>query len=153
MEKENVLISACLLGDNCRYDGLNQKIDFIDKLTKYYNLIPFCPEVSGGLKTPRLPSEIKGDKVINRKGEDVTRYFNQGAFLASSICLSKNIKFAILKEESPSCGVYKIHDGNFKNNIIDGKGITTRKLLGQNIKVVNEIEARKLIEQKENEDI
>ena len=151
MNKENVLISACLLGKNTRYDGKNQNIVKLHELVKYFNLIPFCPEVSGGLKIPRDPSEIKGDKVVSIKGKDVTKNFNDGAFLALSICKKLDIKLAILKEESPSCGVNKIHDGNFKNNIIDGMGVTARKLLDNGIKVINEYDALSLLEEKENE--
>ena len=151
MEKENVLISACLLGKNTRYDGKNQNIPLLHNLVNFYNLIPFCPEVEGGLKIPRDPSEISGDKVISIKGKDVTRNFNAGAFLALSICKQMNIKLAILKEESPSCGVNKIHDGTFKNVIINGRGVTTKKLIDNNIKVINENDALKLLQEKENE--
>jgi len=151
MEKENVLISACLLGNNTRYDGKNQNIPLLHNLVNFYNLIPFCPEVEGGLKIPRDPSEISGDKVNSIKGKDVTKYFNAGAFLALSICKKMNIKLAILKEESPSCGVSKIHDGTFKNVIINGRGVTTKKLIDNNIKVINENDALKLLQEKENE--
>ena len=150
IEKENILISACLLGDKCRYDGkvLSNKLN---DLIKYYNLIPFCPEVSGGLSIPRDPSEIINGKVISSKGRDVTSFFNRGAFLALSICKEKKVSLAILKEESPSCGKNKIYDGSFKGVLIDGKGITTRKLLNEGIKVINEEEALLLLKEKENE--
>lgn len=151
MEKENVLISACLLGKNTRYDGKSQYIPLLHNLVNYYNLIPFCPEVEGGLKIPRDPSEVSGDKVISIKGKDVTKYFNSGAFLALSICKKMDIKLAILKEESPSCGVNKIHDGTFKNVIVNGRGVTTKKLIDNNIKVINENDALKLLQEKENE--
>ena len=151
MEKENVLISACLLGKNTRYDGKNQNIPSLHNLVNFYNLIPFCPEVEGGLKIPRDPSEISGEKVISIKGKDVTKNFNAGAFLALSICKKMNIKLAILKEESPSCGVNKIHNGTFKNILVNGIGVTTKKLLENNIKVINENDALKLLQEKENE--
>lgn len=151
MEKENILISACLLGQMCRYDGKSQEIKKLHKLLDYYNLVPFCPEVSGGLKIPRDPSEIKGDKVISIKGKDVTKNFNLGAFTALNICKNLNIKLAILKEESPSCGVNKIHDGSFNNNIISGSGITTKRLISEGIKVINENDALKLLDRLENE--
>ena len=150
MEKENVLISACLLSNKCRYDGKIINNELKD-LLKFFNLIPFSPEVSGGLPIPRDPSEIIGEKVVSLKNKDVTKNFNSGAFLAESICKEKNIHLAILKEESPSCGVYKIYDGTFSNKLIDGKGITTSRLIKAGIKVINEIEAKELLVQKENE--
>lgn len=150
MEKENILISACLIGINCRYDGKNNKNNNIERLMEYYNLIPFCPEESGGLPTPRDPSEIRGDKVVSIKEKDVTTNFNSGAFLASSICISKKIKLAILKEDSPSCGVHFIHNGKFDGKKIEGQGITTKKLLSLGIKIISENEIEDLL--KEHED-
>jgi uncharacterized protein YbbK (DUF523 family) len=149
-EKEKVLISACLLGEKCRYDGLAKEVKGIINLTKYYDLIPVCPEVSGGLKTPRTPSEIKDNKVISKTGKDVTENYLNGAYWASSICNIYHIKLAILKEDSPSCGSHFIHDGSFSGKKIPGKGMTTRKLEKQGIKVINEEEALALLKQLES---
>ena len=143
--KEYVLISACLIGENCRYDGKNSLTKAVKDLAKYYNLIPICPEVSGGLKTPRHPSEIVGDKVISIKGRDVTSNYYDGAYWATSIVRMYNIKLAIMKEKSPSCGVHKIHNGKFDGGLIDGQGITTRKLEKLGVKVINEDEANELL--------
>lgn len=149
---EKVLISACLLGDKCRCDGNDNAINELEELSSYFELVPFCPEVEGGLPTPRLPSEIKRSQVKNSKGEDVTAYFYKGAEKAFNICSYLGIKLAILKENSPSCGVHKIHNGWFNGNLIDGEGITTSFLRRKGIKVINETEAIELLKSiKENE--
>lgn len=143
--KEKVLISACLVGENCRYDGKNCLKKEILELARYYDLIPICPEVSGGLKTPRHPSEIVDDKVMTIKGRDVTDNYHDGAYWASSIVRMYHIKLAIMKEKSPSCGVHQIHNGKFDGGLVDGQGITTKKLLSLGVKVINEGEALELL--------
>ena len=151
--KEKVLISACLIGENCRYDGTNKLQKELLKLAKYYDLIPICPEVSGGLKTPRHPSEIKDGKVFNQKGRDVTDQYHDGAYWALSIIRLYHIRLAIMKEDSPSCGVHHIYDGSFTGKKIDGQGITTRRLVENRVKVINETEALALLkslEEKQN---
>jgi uncharacterized protein YbbK (DUF523 family) len=151
--KEKVLISACLIGENCRYDGTNKLQKELLKLAKYYDLIPICPEVSGGLKTPRHPSEIKDGKVFNQKGRDVTDQYHDGAYWALSIIRLYHIRLAIMKEDSPSCGVHHIYDGSFTGKKIDGQGITTRRLVENRVKVINETEALELLkslEEKQN---
>ena len=139
---EKILISACLVGDKVRYDGKSQYHPLIKDLLQKYELVPFCPEVEGGLPTPRVPSEINKDKVINKEGRDVTRQFKSGAELALNICKYLQIKVAILKDGSPSCGSSQIHDGRFTGRMIKGKGITATLLEQTGIKVytANEIE-------------
>lgn len=151
--RDKVLISACLLGESCRYDGKSKKVEGIEKLLNYFDLIPICPEVMGGLKTPRDPSEIKGLMVISKKGKNVTEEYNSGAYLASTIAHIKHVKLAVLKENSPSCGVYKIHDGSFTNKLISGEGITTKRLKKENIPVINEEEALELLKELQDENI
>lgn len=148
--REKILVSACLIGENCRYDGKNNKTNEILELTKYYDLIPICPEVSGHLKTPRRPSEIQGDRVVMNNGKDVTDNYNDGAYFAYSIARLYNIIIAILKESSPSCGVHLIHNGKFDGGKVEGKGITTRKLESLGVRVLNEDEAKELLKQKKN---
>lgn len=143
---EKVLISACLLGDNTKYDGTNNYTKEVEKLFPLCDLVIVCPEVFGGLKTPRAPSEIKGNRVINVKGNDVTSKFNQGANLSAYIAKENNVKYALLKENSPSCGVHKIYDGTFTGRKIPGQGITTKILTEMGIQVFNEKEIDKLIE-------
>ena len=142
---EKILISACLVGDKCKYDGHTNYTPLIKDLLEKYELVPFCPETEGGLPTPRKPSERKGDKVVNNAGKDVTRNFQLGAEKALNICKYLNIKIAILKENSPSCGVNQIYDGNFKNKLIKGEGVTTELLRKNGIAVYNENQIEELL--------
>ena len=107
---ENILVSACLLGIGCRYDGKHKADLNVLKLKEKYNLIPVCPEIYGGLTTPRVPSERIGDKVMMKDGRDVTENYTRGANEALELCRIFNIKTAILKERSPSCGKGEIYD-------------------------------------------
>lgn len=132
-----ILVSACLLGENCKYNGKN---NLTNLNLEGYEVFTFCPEVSGGLSAPRIPCEIINDKVISKEGIDCTINFNSGANLCLELCLKHNIKKVILKEKSPSCGVNYIYDGTFSNTLIKGCGITTKLLKDNNIEVVNEID-------------
>ena len=149
---EKILISACLVGDNVKYDGTNNRSPLIDELLKYFELIPFCPEVEGGLSIPRDKSERLNDRVISEKGRDVTRQFSFGAEMAYNICLYLGIKVAILKETSPSCGVHEIYDGRFNHKKIMGKGYTTEYLMSKGIKVISENEIEEFLKPFKNED-
>ena len=142
---EKILISACLIGDKCKYDGHTNYTPEYQKLLEKYELVPFCPEVEGGLPTPRKPSERKGDRVINNAGKDVTKQFQVGAEKALNICRYLNIKIAVLKENSPSCGSKKIYDGNFKNKLIKGEGVTTELLRKNGITVYTESQIEELL--------
>ena len=142
---EKILISACLVGDKTSYDGHSNYNDKIKLLLEKYELVPFCPEVEGGLRVPRRPSERKGDKVIMDNGKDVTGNFQKGAELALNICQYLGIKIAILKERSPSCGSKQIHDGSFKNKLIPGEGVTTEVLRKKGITVIYEEEIDSLL--------
>ena len=142
---EKILISACLVGDKVRYDGKSQYHPRIKELLEKYELIPFCPEVEGGLPTPRVPSEINKDRVINKEGKDVTRQFESGAELALNICKYLQIKKAILKDQSPSCGSTQIHDGRFSGRLIKGKGITASLLEQNGITFYTENDIEKLL--------
>ena len=142
---ERILISACLVGDNVKYDGGNNKHPLIDKLLEKYELVPFCPEVEGGLPIPRHPSEQRGEQVINDLDEDVTIAFERGAELAFNICLFLKIKKAILKERSPSCGTHEIYDGSFSHKKIKGMGVTAAYLKSKGIEVFSEDEIESLL--------
>ena len=135
---EKILISACLVGDKTRFDGKSSYSPLIEKLLKKYELVPFCPEVEGGLSIPRDPSEIKGDKVITENGRDVSFQFNKGAELAYNICMYLGIKTAILKSLSPSCGSNEIYDGSFTHKKIKRDGVTAELLKRKGIKVLTE---------------
>jgi uncharacterized protein YbbK (DUF523 family) len=138
MKKEKILISACFLGINCKYDGTSNKNEKILKLAKDFILIPVCPEILGGLPIPREPVEQKGKRVITKSGKDVTKYFEKGAKEVLKIAKILKIKKAILKQRSPSCGSGQIYDGTFSGKIIKGDGVTTKLLKKNKIKVFSE---------------
>lgn len=138
--KEKAMISACLLGVNCKYDGGNNRLpdETIGKLVSQYELIPVCPECYGGLTTPRTPSERLGDRVVSKTGVDVTAQFNKGAEAALYLARLFNVKTAILKANSPSCGSGTIYDGTFTGTLAGGDGVTAELLKEHGIKIMNE---------------
>lgn len=142
MEKEKILVSACLLGTNCKYDGNNNKNDKVLNYLKDKEIIPICPEILGGLTTPRNPSEIVGDKVITNNNKDVTKEYKKGAEETLYLAKLLNVNKALLKESSPSCGSNKIYDGTFTHNKINGMGITARLLKENGIEIISEEEIK-----------
>jgi uncharacterized protein YbbK (DUF523 family) len=134
------LCSACLLGINCRYDGKSKPNEKILELSKKEVLIPVCPEQLGGLSIPRGPFEIKDGRVISNDGKDATDAFQKGAEETLKITRQRNIKEAILKQRSPSCGCGQIYDGTFSGKVIEGWGIAADLLRKNGIKVVSEEE-------------
>ena len=137
---KNILVSACLLGEPCRYDGKSKPCERVIALKGTYNLIPICPEVMGGLPTPRTPSEICGERVLMKDGRDVTENYNRGAQKALEIARENACTVAILKEKSPSCGSGLIHNGSFDGGLVEGNGITTQLLKQNGIRVLGESE-------------
>ena len=133
--KEKLLISACLLGENCKYSGGNNYNPAVEALRERFELIPVCPEQLGGLPTPRVPSERSGDKVLNREGADVTDAFRIGAEKALAAAKAHGIKRAVFQERSPSCGCGMIYDGTFSGKLIPGDGITTELLRRNGVEV------------------
>ena len=137
--KPKILVSACLIGEPVRYDGKDKNtISELLKLKEKYDIIPICPEVMGGLSIPRPPSEIKGDKVINILGKDVTENFKIGAEKALMLAKENKILFALLKQSSPSCGTKTIYNGNFEKVKISGMGVTAKLLFENGITVYSE---------------
>ena len=136
----NLLVSACLLGTPCRYDGTGKLIPEIQTLTALgYTLIPVCPEILGGLPTPRPPAEIGPDgRVLTKAGDDVTHAYRQGAEYALQLAQRHGCALAILKERSPSCGCGLVYDGSFSGQLIPGDGITAQLLLEHGITVLGE---------------
>ena len=136
-----ILVSACLAGLNCKYNGKNNYNDKIFDLVKKGKAIPICPEILGGLTTPRSPSEIKivdgKRKVINSLGEDVTKEYEKGAQEVLEFAKKLNITKVILKDKSPACGYKKIYDGNFNNTLISGNGVLADLFIKNNIEVIN----------------
>jgi len=139
---KKILVSACLLGCECRYDGKSKPCEKVLALAKDNILIPICPEQNGGLTTPRIPSErIPGkNRVLMKDGTDVTNEYNKGAEIALRIAKINNIDYAILKAESPSCGKGLIHDGSFTDKMIEANGVTTDALLNAGYTVITEKE-------------
>lgn len=134
--KEKILVSGCLLGLDCKYDGGNNYSKEIDEFLKDYDVIPICPEIMGGLPTPRIAAERLGDKVITKDGEDVTEEFNKGAEQILFLAKKYNVKKALLKAKSPSCGSGKIYDGTFTHTVIKGDGVTAELLKNHGIEII-----------------
>lgn len=141
-----ILVSACLLGENCKYNGGNNYCADIEKLKEHFELVAICPERFGGLEIPRPPSEIVGDRVVSKLGEDVTSEFMDGAEQSLYIAKELNCCAAVLKERSPSCGFGKIYDGSFSGTLCDGNGITAQLLFDNEIQVFGESKIDKLID-------
>jgi len=154
---EKILISACLLGESVRYDGKCNRVvnDTIQKWLAEGRLVPICPEVAGGLSTPRAPAEIQfgsgadviagGAKVINIENIDVTENFIVGANLALTLAKNNNCRYALLAAKSPSCGNNDIYDGHFIGQLIVGQGTTAALLEQHGVKVFNQNQITRLI--------
>jgi uncharacterized protein YbbK (DUF523 family) len=133
------LISACLAGVNCRWDGESRPpLPKILKLLEDGEAILVCPEQLGGLSTPRTPSEQLGEKIIAKDGTDVTKQFQRGAEEGLKIAKLAKCNEAILKSKSPSCGSGKVYDGSFTGKLVDGDGVFTKLLKKNGIKVMTE---------------
>ena len=133
-----ILVSACLLGENCKYTGGNNRNEAVLAYLADKDHIPFCPEQAGGLPTPRLPSEIRDGGVYSSEGGDVTANFRLGAEKALAACRERGVTRAILKEASPSCGVHRVYDGTFSGRTVPGMGVTARLLAENGIEVLSE---------------
>lgn len=139
------IVSSCLVGVNCRYNGESTFIEKIDKLVKEGKAILLCPEVLGGLEIPREPCEIitteNGNrKVISETGNDFTKEFESGAQKTLEICKTAGVKKAILQARSPSCGCGKVYSGKFDRKLIDGNGLTADLLIKNGIEVITDEE-------------
>ena len=139
-----VLVSACLLGYNCKYNGKNNLNSKIVELLKTHEVIPVCPEMFGGLSCPRIPCEKVGDRILDKEGNDCTKQFIKGAEEALNIAKEKQVDFAILQKRSPSCGNSVIYDGTFKGNLIAGNGVFAQKLQSLNNPIM-EAESEKFV--------
>ncbi|MEN1761010.1 DUF523 domain-containing protein [Anoxynatronum sibiricum] len=143
-----IAISACLMGVPCRYNGTAANCLGLHLLSADHPLMVFCPEVMGGLPTPREPAEIQNGTgadvlsgqafIINSKGADVTQLYLSGSQKVLAVLKSRDVQAVILKENSPSCGLYHIHDGEFSGRLIEGSGVLTQLLKNHDIQVFNE---------------
>lgn len=143
-KEEPILVSACLLGVACRYDGDSRPNDAVWALSERYRLIPVCPETMGGLPIPREPSEIAGDRVLSRSGKDVTAEYRLGAARALSLARKFGCRAALLKEKSPSCGTGTVHNGNFDGGLVKGYGIAAALLKENGVAVFGESQIENL---------
>ena len=139
-----VLVSACLLGVSCKYDGGHNRREQVAALKDRFQLIPVCPEQLGGLPTPRIPSEVRGGRVFAKDGADVTENFERGAREALRLAQLFGCRCAVLKARSPSCGSGIIYDGSFFGTKMEGDGVTAALLKKQGIRVYTEDEVIRL---------
>ena len=148
---EHILVSACLCGKNCKWDGGNNKnqrlLDYMESMKGKAEFHEVCPEQMGGLSTPRPASEIRVEdrRVVNTEGVDVTEEFERGAELALQVAKEFGCTLAILKERSPSCGCHGIYDGTFSKKIVEGKGKAAELLIANGIRVIGESEMENVI--------
>ena len=132
-----IMVSACLLGQNCKYNGGNNYSEKVAKYLEGHEIIPVCPEIAGGLPTPRIPCEIVNGVVTNKDGESKDKEYRAGAELCLKKALEENIDLAILQSRSPSCGVKQIYDGSFLGKLVEGKGVFAQALVDNGIKVLD----------------
>lgn len=133
-----ILVSACLLGEKCRYDGSGKMLEELKEAYPGDTLVPVCPELLGGLPAPRTPAERIGDRILTKTGEDVTEEYRKGAGEVLKLAHDYNCRMVVLKERSPSCGYGRIYDGSFTGRLIDGSGVTAELLAEHGIRVIGE---------------
>ena len=151
--KPALLISACLLGVACNHEGRGSPRAVVDELARHYRLVPVCPEVLGGLSTPRAAAELQGGdgadvvvgtgdaKVVNVDGVDVTAAYRRGADAAVALARAVGAERAVLKARSPSCGSSAVYDGTFSRRLVPGRGVTAAALAAAGLEVGSEEDA------------
>ena len=144
--KEKLLVSACLLGINCKYSGGNNRLPEAEALAARFELVPICPEQLGGLPTPRPCAERVGERVLTRTGEDVTEAFRLGAERTAEIARSGGVRRALLQERSPSCGCGTVYDGTFSGTLTAGRGVTAALLEKNGVEVYESTRISALLE-------
>lgn len=149
--KPRVLVSQCLMGIDCRYDGGSVMCPALVLLMDRYELIPVCPEILGGLMTPRVPAERVGQRILTRDGQDVTAAFERGAEQALRLAKLYGAEYALFKQRSPSCGFGEIYDGTFTGTKVPGNGLTAQLFAQSGIRVYGETQVDQLIEQLEGD--
>ena len=132
-----IMVSACLLGENCKYNGGNNRSPELLRLLSGHEVLPVCPEVLGGLSTPRVPAEIVDGTVLNREGVSVDAAFRQGAAGALEMAVLEKPDLIILQSRSPSCGVKEIYDGSFSGKRIPGRGVFAALALQAGFRVMD----------------
>lgn len=140
-----ILVSRCLFGEPCRYDGASRPCPAVEALRERYEPIPICPECDGGLPVPRVPCERRGDRVVSKDGRDMTAPYRLGAEQALERAKETGAKIAVLKSNSPSCGVGRIYDGSFSGKLTDGDGVTAELLKSAGIELYTENDIETLL--------
>ena len=141
-----LLVSACLLGLRCRYDGQSKRMDGLERLLALpVSLVPVCPEVFGGLPTPRMPAERQGERVRALDGRDVTENYRRGAEETLRLAQLLGARTALLKERSPSCGCGSIYDGTFTGTVVSGSGVAAELLLAHGVEIYGESRMEELL--------
>lgn len=146
-KKPKIVVSACLLGENCKYNGGNNKNDDVIKLKEQFDVVAVCPECFGGLKIPRLPNEIIDGRAISKDGKDFTAEYVKGARKTLYVAEECGAQYAVMKERSPSCGKGVIYDGTFSGALTNGNGIAADLLIKSGITVFGESEINKLLDE------
>jgi len=136
-DEMNIAVSSCLLGEKCKYNGSDNYNKRVVDFIRGHNVIPICPEILGGLPTPRESAEIVDGMVRLEDGTSVDKEFRIGAKRALKILLENDVELVILQSRSPSCGVNSIYDGSFSGKLIQGQGVFTELLKNRNINVVD----------------
>ena len=151
---ESLLISACLMGFDCKYSGGSNALssESLAALRARYRLIPVCPEAAGGLPTPRTPSERQGEKVVSKLGQDVTEEYRKGAETALYLARRYGCTCALLKERSPSCGSGAISDGSFTGTLISGDGTAAQALKSHGLRIYGEGDLEQLLSPSKTEE-
>lgn len=134
---KKIAVSACLLGIPCRYDGQGIEHERVKEYVKDKEVVLVCPEVLGGLPTPRVCCERCHDKVMSQEGVDKTKYFVEGANKTLAIVLDANVEEVILKSKSPSCGIKQIYDGSFTSQLVEGMGVCAQLLQRSGIHIID----------------
>ena len=142
-----ILVSACLLGVPCWYDGQSKAHPLARALCEKHHVVPVCGEIFGGLPTPRTPAEIQGDQVVTREGADVTAAYRRGAEAVLELARLTGAEAAVLKERSPSCGSGAVYDGTFSGTLTAGWGVAAGLLREQGIRVLGESRLEELLRQ------
>jgi uncharacterized protein YbbK (DUF523 family) len=138
-ERPALLVSACLLGTCCNHEGSHSRRAVVEALAAEYRLVPICPEVAGGLSTPRAAAELTGDgRVVTATGDDVTLEYERGARAAVELAAAVGAGRAVLKARSPSCGAHAVYDGTFTRTLRDGEGVTAAALRAAGVDVESE---------------
>lgn len=144
---KKIMVSACLAGIRCRFDGTGVWLDILDAIKDNACLIPVCLEIYGGMPTPRPPGERQqGGKVYDKSGDDVTTRYIQGAVDVAMLATRLGVDAAILKERSPSCGSGRVYDGSFTSTLIDGDGVLAELLIAQGIKVFDSTQSAQILQ-------